>query len=89
MYTSSDNEDGYRSLAASHGASEVLLKPASKQVIMSVIKSLNYDADDVPSELEVALKDNERLIAKQLRLSIIEAKAEIAGGLDTASQQLK
>lgn len=93
MYTSKNDDDGYRSLAESHGASGVLAKPANQQAIMSVIDSLNDQAaNDVPAEVEAPsqyLDEIEKLIAKQLRKSVMEAKAEIAAGLDTVSQQLQ
>ena len=93
MYTSKNDDDGYRSLAESHGASGVLAKPANQQAIMSVIDSLNDQAaNDGPAEVEAPsqyLDEIEKLIAKQLRKSVMEAKAEVAAGLDTVSQQLQ
>ena len=92
MYTSKNDDDGYRSLAESHGASGVLAKPANQQAIMSVIQSLNETAaNDVPekAEPEFNLEEIEKIVAKQLRRSVLEAKAEIAAGLDTVSQQLQ
>jgi len=93
MYTSKNDDDGYRSLAESHGASGVLAKPANQQAIMSVIQSLNETAaNDVPepsNDLNINLDEVEKIVAEQIRRSVIEAKAEITAGLDTVSQQLQ
>lgn len=94
MYTSKE-DDGYISLAKSHGALGVLPKPANQQAVMAVIDLLdNTAANDVPMAKEepqtanITLETIEQLIKTRLTNSVLSARSEIAAGLDGVSHQL-
>lgn len=94
MYTSKE-DDGYISLAKSHGAIGVLPKPANQQAVMAVIDLLdNTAANDVSiqkadsQEQAISLEVIEQLIKTRLNSSVLSARSEIAAGLDSVSHQL-
>ena len=93
MYTSKEGED-YFNIARSHGAEGVLAKPANQEAVMAVIQSLDAPAanDARPAETadsSIALVEVDKLVQKHLKMAIAEAKAEVAAGLDSSTQQLQ
>lgn len=93
MYTSKEGED-YFNIAKSHGAEGVLAKPANQEAVMAVIQSLDAPAanDARPAETadnSIALVEVDKLVQKHLKMAIAEAKAEVAAGLDSSTQQLQ
>jgi len=93
MYTSKEGED-YFNIAKSHGAEGVLAKPANQEAVMAVIQSLDAPAanDARPTETadsSIALVEVDKLVQKHLKMAIAEAKAEVAAGLDSSTQQLQ
>lgn len=93
MYTSKEGED-YFNIAKSHGAEGVLAKPANQEAVMAVIQSLDAPAanDARPTEAadsSIALVEVDKLVQKHLKMAIAEAKAEVAAGLDSSTQQLQ
>jgi CheY-like chemotaxis protein len=95
MYTSKE-DDGYHSLAMSHGAMGILPKPANQQAVMAVIDSLeNTAANDVPAAKinkdtvsDISLEVIEKVIQQRLNNSVLSAKAEISAGLDGVIHQV-
>jgi CheY-like chemotaxis protein len=95
MYTSKE-DDGYHSLAMSHGAMGILPKPANQQAVMAVIDSLeNTAANDVPAAKinkdtvsDISLEVIEKVIQQRLNNSVLTAKAEISAGLDGVIHQV-
>ncbi len=92
MYTSKEGEE-YFDIARSHGAEGVLAKPANQEAVMAVIESLDEPAANDERETNqpdgIALVEVDKLVQKHLKLAITEAKAEIAAGLDSSTQQLQ
>ena len=92
MYTSKEGEE-YFDIARSHGAEGVLAKPANQEAVMAVIESLDEPAANDERETSqpdgIALVEVDKLVQKHLKLAITEAKAEIAAGLDSSTQQLQ
>lgn len=92
MYTSKEGEE-YFDIAKSHGAQGVLPKPANQEAVMAVIESLDEPAandEQKPAVQDgVALIEVDKLVQKHLKAAITEAKAEIAAGLDSSTQQLQ
>jgi len=92
MYTSKEGEE-YFDIARSHGAQGVLAKPANHEAVMAVIESLDEPAANDERKTEndnsIALVEVDKLVQKHLKLAITEAKAEIAAGLDSSTQQLQ
>lgn len=92
MYTSKEGEE-YFDIARSHGAEGVLAKPANQEAVMAVIESLDEPAANDEREANqqegIALAEVDKLVQKHLKLALTEAKAEIAAGLDSSTQQLQ
>ncbi|WP_157729975.1 response regulator [Bacterioplanes sanyensis] len=89
MYTSKEGDD-YVQEARSHGAHGVLPKPANQEAVMAVMAALDAPAanDEKPNN-NIALAEVDRLVQRQLKRALTEAKGEIAAGLDSTTQQLQ